>query len=153
MAFQKIAKVAGESPVQITEDLSNSANRIYDLSQRGNTMPKVVRDFLKRTTSPDLPPITYNEARDFYSKATSLTPDEATKLSGQVKFALRQFTGDLGNSINATADSVGQGQKLSQAMNEYRRASNIKSLGTKVTKTLPYVGGAAATYEAVKRLK
>ena len=51
---------------------------IGDCRRSGGTMPKVLRDFIKRTTDPNQGPLTYEEARQFYSNAsTRLSAEEA----------------------------------------------------------------------------
>ena len=102
-AFQDVSAAVGQYTVPITNDLSDALQKISTLAKSGLTMPKAA-DFIERTANLDMPPINYNEARDFYSMlADKLSPDEAMKLTPRMRFALGQFKSALNDTISDTA--------------------------------------------------
>lgn len=152
--FNQASNAAGDLPIDLTEP-GNTALRIRDLASSGGRMPKVVNDFIRRTTDPDKPPITYDEARDFYSNASRISADEAQRLTPVMRFQLGKFTRDLGNSISGAAQQGGVLDQYLGAMRQYRQASQMQDAlsgaGTYLTRQaaekLPWL---AAAYGAKK---
>ena len=58
----------------MTDELSKSAFQVKQLAQNGATMPP--NKFLERITNPHLPPLTYEDARQFYSNINKLPLDK-----------------------------------------------------------------------------
>lgn len=133
-AFQDVKAVAGANPIDVgvPGDAALEAER---MANSGGSMPKVVRDFLKRSTDPTKPPLTYSEARDFYSNATRLSADETQRLTPVMKRQVGNFTRALGDSIQDTAEQAGKGDQLKGAMKEYSRAMRLKE-GTEKAKDI-----------------
>jgi hypothetical protein len=163
--FQEVKTKAGNFPVDV-EAPGQVALRMKTLYERGAgyTPPSVITRFLNRVTKPGGAPMTYEEARDFYSNATRLSADEALKLTPKAKMTLTQFTHTLGQSIQSAANNAGVGAEHAQAMQDYAsamryadRLENLKEVATKIgTKAaLGAAGGAGATavYEGYKALK
>lgn len=148
-AFQNVMSKAKDVPVDVSGP-GNAALKIGELSQRGHTMPKVIRDFLKRVTDPAQGDLTYQEARDFYSKAGEITSDEARKMSPSIRFWLNKFRGALGEANEDAAATVGQGGNYTSAMTDYARGKAMQAARSRVAKIgLKYVlpagvGGALA---------
>jgi|SRR5690242_9757346 len=142
--LQSVQNVAGNTPIDLTGP-GNMALRAQELRQTGGTLPKVIRDFLSRATDPGKPPITYAEARDFYSNATSKSAQEMSRLSAVMQMQLGRFTHALGQSIADAAASTGQLQPYLQGMSEYANASKIARTGRAAVKALPYVAGIGGT--------
>lgn len=129
-AFKDVSAAAGQHTVAITDEVSNALQRISQLAKSGGQMPKVAGDFIDRTSNLDLPPINYDEARDFYSTLSSkFSPDQAMKLDGRMRFALNQFRDALGKTISSTASSAGKLDQYRGAMSEYRNASRLGDAG------------------------
>lgn len=150
--FEEVAQAVGKHPVEMTNDLNRSLTRIQQLAERGgagsNLGPPPVRKFFLRITDPEKPPITYEEARDFYSNLSRLSRDEMNRLTPVMQRAVGQFTRDLGQAI---ADTAGRGGKLAEyqkAMSTYRRAIVLREMLEKVwsgaKKASPYIAGGAA---------
>ena len=118
----------GSHPVEITDDLSKSVMRIQELADNGNTMPNVARKFIQRVTNPEKGSLTYDEARDFYTKAGSLTADEAAKLSPPVRQALAQFSSNLRQAVADTANRAGKLDQFQKSMSEYRNAKILQDV-------------------------
>jgi hypothetical protein len=127
--FQEVNHAARNVPVNLNA-ATETAQRVQQLAQRGSTMPKVVRDFLKRIADPDQE-MMYPEARDFYSNATRIAADEQQKLTPVMRAQLAEFTANLGKGIEAAANYAGKLPEYTAAMDEYQKAMQLKSgLGT-----------------------
>jgi hypothetical protein len=121
-ALDDVAQVAAHVPIDIT-DVGDAALRTRDLASSGGSMPKVVSDFIKRATDPNRGPITFSEARDFYSNATRLSADEYGRLTPVMKRQVAEFTKSLGDALQDAAAQVGKGDAYSQAIREYGDAA------------------------------
>jgi hypothetical protein len=155
-AFSEVKGAAGGIPVDLSEP-GNIALNISELAKKGGAMPKVVRDFVNWTTDPKRPPLTFSDARDFYSAASRLSADEAQRLTPVMKRQIGMFTRALGDSIQQAAETAGKGEEFSGAMNEYRRAKGLQDFG-EATKdvmkkaAIGTIGGGLAGYAAKKAL-
>lgn len=126
VAFQKAKAAAGPAQIDVTNP-GNVALNIQRLSESGGAMPKVIRDFVKRSTDPNKPPLTYSEARDFYSNATRLSADEQMRLTPTMKRQVGEFTRALGKSIQDTAAQSGVGKEHASAMRGYAGAKRLEN--------------------------
>jgi hypothetical protein len=148
--FQVAMNAAGDKSIDLSVP-GNSALQVQDLANAGGQMPKVVRDFLRRVTDPEQGPLTYADARKFYSNASRLSSAEYQKLTPVMQKAVSQFTADLGHSIGSTAEAAGVGPQYQSAMKEYANASRMKrSVGTATDAIVKYLPYAAAGYTAKK---
>jgi hypothetical protein len=155
--FQKAMGAAKDVPIDVGAT-GDSALHIQDLAKRGGSMPKVVRDFLARSTDPEKGPMTYQEARDFYSNASRLSADETKRLTPVMRREVGQFTQSLGNSIRDAASKAGVEPEYSGAMKEYSRAMGLRDFGNRVKEGLidsvPYLaGGGLGAYAIRKAVK
>lgn len=125
-AFQEVERVASKIPIDVSGP-GNTALKIQKLSESGGSMPKVIRDFIRRATDPEKPPITYSEARDFYSNASRLSVDEMNRLTPVMKRQIGQFVRELNGSIEGAAEDAGKLSKYQGAMKEYRQAKWIEA--------------------------
>lgn len=129
--FQTVMGATKDVPIDISKP-GELALRVQDLAGRGGSMPKAVRDFLKRVTDPGKAPMTYDEARDFYSNLTRLSADESRRLTPVMRRSVAEFTRSLNDSITKAASSVGQGTTYQSAMKEYHRAAQLAQTGRRV---------------------
>lgn len=125
---------------------ADSALRAFELSQRGQgTLPTVIRNFLRRISGPDQPPMTIQEARDFASSASKVSTKEYEAMGGKLRAQIRQFAGALHDDI---AVSSGRAQQYYDALRAYSRAKGYESaasgLKDAVIKELKYAAGGAA---------
>jgi len=160
-AFQTAKAAAGDVPIDVTAP-GNTALKIQQMAESGGSQPKVIRDFVRRTTDPAKGPMTYSEARDFYSNASRLSVDETNRLTPAMKRQVGQFTRDLGKSVQGAADQAGVGKEYSGAMKEYRGAmkmseftDTLKKGAVKAAKvSVPTaIGGGIAGYAVKKALE
>jgi hypothetical protein len=157
-AFNSVAAAADKAPIDITEP-GMQALKIDALSSRGGTQPKIIRDFIKRVTDPEKGPLTYDEARDFYSNATRLSGNEYSKLTDRMKMEMGQFTKVLGEAVQDAATRVGKGADYNFAMKQWKRASSLsdtydtlKSMAAEGAKKVAIGAGLGAGYKAVDTL-
>lgn len=148
--FSEVGGAANQLPVDVAKP-GNLALEAQELSKQGNAMPKVIRDFIARTTDPEKPPLTYAEARQFYSSTSRISANESGRLSGVMSRQLNKFRAALNDSLSDTADQAGKLNEYVDAMKEYRRASQIQDLSKAVlTKAIP---AGIATYVLDRLLK
>lgn len=147
--FQSLDSTIGKEPVDVTAP-GAVGDKIMTLGQRGGTIPKVVRNFMQRVTDPDQGPMTYSEARDFYSNATKLSADEFKRLNDVQKFWIGKFTHDLGASIAQTADRNGMLPDYATAMQgAINKGSMSRAGGTAASYTGKTIGRAVGDAAAV----
>jgi len=124
-AIENVTNAVGNAAVDVNAP-GQSALRIQELGTRGSQRPKVIKDFLARTTDPNQPPLGFQEARDFYTAATRMSKNQYNKLAPPVKKVLGEFVGNLHNSLTDTAETTaGMGSEYENAITEYARASKI----------------------------
>lgn len=144
--FSEVMQAVGSRPVDIGE-AGNVALKAQELASRGGSMPKVIRDFVRRATDPTQGPMSYQEARDFYSNATRLSADEFNRLTPVMRAKVSEFTAALGRGISRTAEQGGQGERLSQAMSQYRYGAQ----GQKAVNAAIKYGGTALLGDVLAR--
>lgn len=165
-SLSEVMDVAKDVPIN-PNGAKQVALRVQELSKRGGQMPQVIRNFLNRVSSkpavfPNAPdsvaPLTYQEARDFYSNASRLSADEFNKLTPVMQRQVAMFTKALGKSITEAADTVGLGSKYTGAMKEYAQAMKLKGFSDAaidffVKRLIPAGVIGAAGYEGYKLMK
>jgi hypothetical protein len=117
--FESLANDIGDHPVDPSQ-AGNIALKAQTWAARGGQKVKQITDFVKRVTDPALGDLTYNEARDFYSNASSrLSPEQAQKLTLPAKRYLAQFASALDSAIEDTASAAGRLDDYRNAMSQY----------------------------------
>jgi hypothetical protein len=138
------ARAAGQT-VDVDATLSGIAKRAAELQKAGHEMPGVLRAFIQRMSPTpgfiandsakftgagrlaakirgpiqDAQPLTFQEARDMFSKATNLTAQERMNMGGKMPAVLKQFTAALDAKIRQAASDVGEGENYAKAMSDY----------------------------------
>ena len=156
--FQEVNSVVADHPIEMTDELSKSAFQVKQFAQNGATMPSPVNKFLERITNPDLPPLTYEDARQFYSNINKLTAADKMSTNPQMKMYVSQLASDLGDSIEATAERGGKQQVFVNAMREWHNASQIDEAKEAIREhaveaLIKGVAGSGAAYGAAKIAK
>jgi len=148
--FQKVMAAAKDQPID-TAPAGDIALRAQELADRGATLPKVVKTFLKRSTDPNAPPVTYEEGRDFASNAGRLSARDSMKANPAMGRQVGLLALDTANA--EAAAKVGMGEEYQQAMKEYRSASQMKAgLKTAGKVAIPGLLGTGIAYKAYKGL-
>jgi hypothetical protein len=70
-------------------------------------------------------PISYNEARDFYTNISNLSAQDKIALNGPMKSAVNKLAAAFKQDIGDTAEAAGKGKQYTQAMTQYRQASQL----------------------------
>jgi hypothetical protein len=162
-AFNAASDAAGANAVD-AEGAGQAALGAKDLQDVGRTMPRVMQKFLQRVTAPDTDPLTYDEARQFYSAAGELSANEKAAITPAMRRQLNQFKGQLGDAIQQTAENAGVGTQYGQAMSDYAKAKRLsdtwetvwdatkKNLVPGMIKGIGIGAGGTAAYGAYKTL-
>ena len=148
--FQEVAGAAKDIAIE-TKEVGDAALRIYQLSERGGSMPKAVRDLLKRVTDPAKQAMAYPESRDFASNISRLSADEMQRLTPVVRREVAQLSAALNKANAQAAQAAGKGAEYKSAMREYARAMEMrKALDTVIKRgkqaALPAAGLGGAAY-------
>ncbi len=141
--FSEVMGAAKDIPIDVRGP-GDIALNIQKLSESGSSRPKVIGDFLKRVTDPDKGPLTYEEARNFYSNATRLSADENMRLTPIMKRQVGQFTAELNDAIAGAAEHAGKLGQYTEAMDEYHRAMRLRALGSGIKDLLTNKAAQAA---------
>ncbi len=155
--FQEVMGAAQDVVVDAAE-MGDKALRIQQLAERGGSMPKSVRDLLRRLTDPEKPAMAYRESRDFASNISRLSADEYSRLTPVMAREVAELSAAM-NKANATAArSVGKGAEYKAAMREYARAMDIKDAIDTAVKgakraALPAAGIGGAAYWMTGKLQ
>jgi hypothetical protein len=145
-AFNAVKDVVGEHPVAMTDELSESLMRYRQLVDAGGSRSLAVEKLLQRATNPDKGPLTFNEARDFYSNISRLSADEAQRLTPVMRRQVGQIASDFGDAIANTAEQGGKLNQFQNAMKEYSRAMALRDAKSEAARNaLKYGAGAAAS--------
>lgn len=145
--FQSVMAAAKDIPIDVAGP-GNVALRIGELAERGASMPKAVNDFLKYATNPQKPPMDYKVARDFASNIGRLSAKEVSRLNPVMQKHVADLSVALNESIVKAAQAAGKADEYVAAMNEYRKAMQLRDF---VKKAIPIAAaGGAASYAANK---
>lgn len=131
--FQSVMGAARSVPVDLKAS-GPQAYRIWQLSERGGSMPKVVRDLLKRVTDPEKGPMVYEEARDFATNISRLSADEMNRLAPVMKREIGTLRAQFNSDVRQAAAKAGKLKEYDAAMREYRRASQFRDVKDDVVK-------------------
>ncbi len=118
--FEQVMAKAKDVPLN-TAEAEKAVLRAEELLQRGSTMPKVIRDFIKSDK-----PMTYEVGRDFASNASGLSSREATALNSKMHRQVSTFAAALKDANREAAASVGMEDVYDAAMKEYRQAKTLQ---------------------------
>lgn len=125
--FQEVMGAAKNVPIN-TEEPGNAALRVWQLADRGGSMPKAVRNLLARMGDPEKPPLAYEEARDFYSNISRLSAAEQQRLTPVMKRAVGELRAALDAANEGAAGEVGKAELYRAAMKEYRNAARLRGV-------------------------
>jgi len=146
LKFQEVMGAVGDKPVDVAQ-AGNVGLRVMELAERGGTMPKVVRDLLRRATDPAKANITYREMRDFYSNVSRLSADEMKRLPPVVKQQIGNLRTAMNEALARTAASGGKEGVYRAAMREYKIASQVRDLSKTLAKWTAAAVGAGTAYK------
>lgn len=151
--FDDIRSQVGSIPINITKP-GNAALAVKDAEELGGASLPVINKFLKRVSDPNKPPLTYTEAREFYSNATQLSAKEAMSAKPRTASLLGDFREALDDALTQAADQAGRGADYQKAMRDYhsvmQRRAMLKKAKEIAIKAGVGLGGIGAGYEVYK---
>lgn len=109
-AFQGLTEDIGSHPVQMTDQLANSLANLKQGADTGLNMPPVVNKLVTRLADVDEGPLTYSEARQFYSNMGDLAASDRMAMNAKAQRLLLAVQHSLGDTI---ADTTERASKLS----------------------------------------
>ena len=146
--FEEVMGAARDVPIRAGGPAAE-AMRGKEIAGRGGQLPKILRDFVRRTSDVEAPPITYEEARDFYTNAR-LAMSEYLQTKPNMWRQVTIFKNALGEALQDAANAAGKGSEYKSAMTEYRRAANLKKLATAAAGLGIKMGGLGAAASFLK---
>jgi hypothetical protein len=150
--FKDVSEHAGNVPVSMTHS-GDAILRAQEISNAGTSMPQSLGKLLKRVTDPKKAPLTYDEARDFYTNITSLSANESARLSPVMRKQVANVRAGLMKDIGDAADQAGQAAKYYAAMKDYARASKLLRASQKIGKFALGAAGLGSAYEGYQAVK
>lgn len=157
--FQQVLAKAKDVPVNV-EPAGENALRVMQLAERGGRLPKPVSDFLRYTTNPDKPPMTFEVARDFAKSLGRLSVNERNAMIPEVQREVAIMAGKVSKAVADAAGKAGVGQLHAEAMTQYAQAKGIENVLDEflsgARKSLPWMlrgsAGAAGFYGTKKAI-
>jgi hypothetical protein len=133
--FENVMADAKDVPVSLSKS-GDAILRVKELADAGTSMPQSIQKLLNRVTKPGSKPLTYSEARDFYSNITRLSADEAGRLNPIMKKQIGIVTNALKTDIGEAAGRVGQMGNYYAALQDYAKASQLLRAATTIGKEI-----------------
>jgi len=127
-AFKELQGAIGNHTVAMTDRLANSLADIKDAVDTGSTLPQVINKFVTRIADLDEGPLTYKEARQFYSNVSDLSASERMASKGKDLRLINEFRHALGETVGDTANSADLLSKYQGAMSEYSGAKRLEQM-------------------------
>jgi hypothetical protein len=89
-------------------------------------LEKVVQTFVRRITDPSKGPLTFDEARDYYSNISRLSANEFSRLNPIVQREVGVMRHTLQKALTDAASMVGKADEYARGMTEYARAAKAQ---------------------------
>ena len=133
-----IATQAHNVPV-MTRNAEAPLQRLTEIAGRGGKMPGSANSLLTRSQA--VSPMTFPEARDYYSNIAGTARDELSSMSKPIARQYGLMKQGLHQDLTDAADTLGRGSDYSGAIKEYSNAKRLGEAGqTLVKKVLPAGG-------------
>jgi len=145
--FNIVMKDASAVPVTLTRT-QPELTRLKELVDAAGKMPTGMGKVFTRVVNESKGPITYKEGRDIYSNISSLTADDAAKLSGPIKNQMVKVREAMKADIGDAAGQVGHAANYYEAMQNYAGAARLRRAGIAIAKYVGIPALATLGYEA-----
>lgn len=142
--FQALKGAIGNHSVAVTDRLADTLGEIKQAVDTGSTLPSVINKFVTRIADVNEGPLTYNEARQFYSNVSDLSVSEKLASKAKDLRLIQLFKHALGDTIAQTAEDAGRLQDYRDAMSEFSKAKRIETAVDKGKKIAGAAIGSAA---------
>ncbi|MGD0771717.1 MAG: hypothetical protein ABSC05_02730 [Candidatus Solibacter sp.] len=151
--FKDVAESANNVPVRM-KNTWPALDEFMKYAESGGTKPKVITDMMTRLDDFQKGPMTYEDARRFYTNISRLSDQELStlnpnmrRLMGGVKEAFKKDIGDAAAEVNQAANYY-------KGLKEYARGAKLEKAASEMWKWALRLGGTAALgaagYEGVK---
>jgi hypothetical protein len=122
--FNTVAKAASDANLTIDVGQAvEAAQKITENAARAGRNVLGIRKFVQRVSDAEKGPLTYEEARGFYQNIRSLSVSDQNALNPATKRLVDNFLSKLDSGIRTAAESIGQGDNYSKAMQLYRKGA------------------------------
>jgi hypothetical protein len=136
--FNTVAKAASDANLTVnTGEAIEAAQKITENAARAGRNVLGIRKFVQRVSDAEKGPLTYEEARGFYQNIRNLSVSDQNALNPATKRLVDNFLSKLDSGIRTAADSIGQGDNYSKAMELYRKGAQQAEFYEK--KLVPYM--------------
>lgn len=119
--FNDLTNSIGAHTVAVTDKIAGVLEDLKDAVDTGSNQPSVINKFVTRIADTDQAPLTYKEARQFYSNVSDLSASDRMAANGKMQRLLIQFKQALGDAISTTADSANRLDQYQSAMKGYAK--------------------------------
>lgn len=159
--FNALEKEIGDHPVQMTDKLGDALRDLKFVADTGPNPPPVINKLVTRMADLEKGPLTYSEARSFYSNIGDLSASEKMATNGKMMRVLSPVQRALGETIADTAERAGKLSIYQGAMKDFANAATaeekveaLKNFALKFGKAAGWVGGGGyGLYQAAKELQ
>lgn len=148
--FDEVMSAAKDVPVNLTRT-QPALERVAQLTDAGAPVQTAPNKLLLRSQT--INPLSYQDARDFYSNISQLSAQDKLAMNGPMKRAVNSLRVALKDDIGDTASSVGKGPQYYKAMSQYKNALRLQNAGKTVAKGAATAAGAGAVYSAFDALR
>lgn len=142
--FEALKGAIGNHTVSVTDRLADTLAEIKQAVDTGSNLPPVINKFVTRIADVAEGPLTYSEARQFYSNVSDLSASEKMATKMKDLRLIQLFKHALGDTISQTAESAGRLQDYQQAMSEFAKSKRVENFVDKGKKIAGAAIGSAA---------
>jgi len=134
--FNKVAEASKGIDVPVTDEMYQAIDDAKKLSDAGaKGIPRVITKFFNRVSNMD-EPLTWDEARRFYSNVSRLSANEYQSMAPQMSRAVAKFGSAFADALEGVAQEAGVADDYSQAMQLYAKAKSWQKFGSNVWNTI-----------------
>jgi hypothetical protein len=152
--FTEVMDAAKDKPVNLTRT-QPALERVAQLTDAGAPVQTAPNKLLLRSQT--ISPLSYQDARDFYSNISNLSAQDKLGMNGPMKKAVGDLRVALKADIGDTAATVGKGPQYEKAMKQYQAAMRnknaAKTVGNYAVKTGATAAGLGAAYSVWDMLR
>ena len=143
-----VAQNANHVPVSL-EGTHAALNEFLKYADSGGTKPKVITDLVNRTYKGG-EPLTYEDARRFYTNISRLSDAEMSTLNPNMRRLMGGIKEAFKKDIGDAAAKVDQAANYYKGMKEYTKAAKLERAATEMKKWAIRAAGLGAAYEVGK---
>lgn len=124
--FQDVENVVGGNTVQITDRLKSALDATKEEMEAGGGGGSIASKLMTRMANTDDVPLTFSEARRFYSNLGDLTTSDKMASNTKMLRHLTELKSALGETIENTAEAGGKLPQYQQAMQSWSKGAALQ---------------------------